>query len=194
MEGALGLEVQVMDSNDAAEADVVRSACAGEREAFRALIQTHQSAVLRLGAAMLKDEARAADLAQEVFLTFWRERSRYQHRGRLRAYLLGIARNRALAQLARQRSRTRLVEIARRRPTTPVPDPELQLARAQDGSRLAEALDQLPEARREAVSLRFLHGLSVREVAEVCGVPEGTVKSRIGRGLAALREALGREQ
>lgn len=178
---------------DLAEAGLVRRVRAGDRDAFGTLIRAHQSAVLRLGVAMLRDETQAADLAQEVFLTFWRERTRYRHEGRLRAYLLGIARHRALAQLKRRRSRGRLTEAVRTRPASPPPTPEADTARAQDRARLAAAIETLPEERREAVRLRFLQGLSIAEVAAVTEVPAGTVKSRIGRGLAALREVLGHD-
>ena len=77
---------------DLTEAGLVQRVRSGDAAAFRALVRLHQGAVLRLGLSMLKEESLAAELAQEVFLSFWKERARYRHDGRLKAYLLGIAR------------------------------------------------------------------------------------------------------
>lgn len=179
---------------DLTEAGLVQRVRSGDAAAFRALVRLHQGAVLRLGLSMLKEESLAAELAQEVFLSFWKERARYRHDGRLKAYLLGIARNRALAELKRERSRARLADAARTRPVTPLPTPEIAAAEDQARESLRVALERLPADRREAVRLRFLHDLSVTEVAMLTQVPVGTAKSRIGRGLAALREVLSHER
>lgn len=193
MEAALAQEPRLVVL-DPEEAGLVQQAQGGDRAAFSALVARHQAAVLAYGLRALRDEARARDLAQEVFLTFWRERARYQHRGRLLPYLLCIARNRALAQgkktQAHLRLATRLAEAPPRSPSSPLERAERQQARA----RLEAALTQLPEERAEAVQLRFVLGLSVAEIAELMGVAEGTVKSRIGRGLQSLREELADER
>ena len=179
---------------DPEEASLVVRAQAGDRGAFEALVARHQAAVLAYGLRALGDEARARDLAQEVFLTLWRERRRYAHRGRLLAYLLTIARHRTLAQHKRARAQRRLQEAtAAVRPPTPV-GPLESAERRQARARLEAALARLPEERAEAVQLRFVLGLSVAEIASITGVPEGTVKSRIGRGLQGLREELPHER
>ncbi|MCA9556626.1 MAG: sigma-70 family RNA polymerase sigma factor [Myxococcales bacterium] len=188
---AQGPRLVVLDPD---EAGLVQRAQAGDREAFSALIGRHQAAVLAYGLRALRDEARARDLAQEVFLTFWRERRRYVHRGRLLPYLLTVARNRALAQHKRTQASLRLAtavaEAPPRAPSTPLESAERRQTRA----RLEAALARLPDERAEAVQLRFVLGLSVAEIAEITQVAEGTVKSRIGRGLQGLREELSHER
>lgn len=188
---AHGPRLVVLDPD---EAGLVQRAQAGDRAAFSALIGRHQAAVLAYGLRALRDEARARDLAQEVFLTFWRERRRYTHRGRLLPYLLTVARNRALAQHKRTQATLRLAtavaEAPPRAPSTPLERAERRQTRA----RLEAALARLPDERAEAMQLRFVLGLSVAEIAEITQVAEGTVKSRIGRGLQGLREELSHER
>ena len=75
-------------------------------------------------------------------------------------------------------------------PSTPLESAERRQTRA----RLEAALARLPDERAEAVQLRFVLGLSVAEIAEITQVAEGTVKSRIGRGLQGLREELSHER
>lgn len=170
--------------------DCVRRVQAGDREAFRTLICAHQPVVLAYGLRALGDEARAQDLAQEVFLTFWRERDRYEHRGRLRAYLLRIARHRALASHKKRQGHLRLLEAVGRSPTPARATPLEEVQRRALRARLEAALERLPDDRAQAVRLRCVLGLSVAETAQALDVPEGTVKSRVARGLAALKEAL----
>lgn len=178
---------------DPEEARWVKAMQAGDRSAFARLIQRHQSVVLAYGHSMLGDEGLARDLCQEVLVTFWRDRGAYQHRGKLRAYLLGIARHRALAQLKRQRSRVRLRRASAELPRVPVPTPLEEVQTMQQRLRLQSAIQNLPTDRAEVIQLRFVLGLPVAEIAEIVGVPVGTVKSRIGRGLAGLRQELSYE-
>jgi len=135
----------------------------------------------------------AEDLAAEAFLRAYRAGSGYgaQRRAELRsrAWLMAI-----LMNLWRNRGRS----AARRPPPEPidgVPEPadpgesvEQAAARRETGGELAALLRLLPERQREAVVLRHVGGLSTAEGAEALGVPEGTAKSHVSRGLKRLRE------
>jgi RNA polymerase sigma factor (sigma-70 family) len=133
-----------------------------------------------------RDEAE--DVLQRVFYEVWRNRDRYDPARSLEAWLLGIARKRAIDQL-------------RRRHANVVPLEELRDIAGDDGRELAEryaratevraALERLPAEQREALTLAYFGDLTQTQVAERLGVPLGTVKARTFRGLRRLADILG---
>jgi RNA polymerase sigma-70 factor (ECF subfamily) len=156
-----------------------------DRGAFAELIEVHQGEVLAYCCRFLGDPTLAADIAQEVFLTLWNERERYREQGKLRHYLLRIARHRCLAETKRRRSRRRLAEryAAEPRETTREPAPL-------EGPALARALARLAPKHRDLVILRYLGELDLADIAAITGLKTGTVKSRLSRAVAALRKEL----
>lgn len=130
----------------------------------------------------------AQDATQEVFLTAWRQRDRFDPaRGSLVGWLVGIARFRVLGSLRTDR---------RHPPPTGAIEDAVELTRdAVDGLAdqllVAQALEVLPERTRTAISLAYLKGLTHQEVADHMDVPLGTVKSDIRRGLERLRHTVG---
>lgn len=133
-----------------------------------------------------RDEAE--DVLQRVFYEVWRNRDRYDPTRSLEAWVLGIARKRAIDQL-------------RRRHANVVPIEELRDIAGDDGRELAEryaranqvrgALAHLPREQREALTLAYFGDLTQTEIAERLGVPLGTVKARTFRGLRRLADILG---
>ena len=133
-----------------------------------------------------RDEAE--DVLQRVFYEVWRNRDRYDPTRSLEAWVLGIARKRAIDQL-------------RRRHANVVPIEELRDIAGDDGRELAEryaranqvrdALEHLPREQREALTLAYFGDLTQTEIAERLGVPLGTVKARTFRGLRRLADILG---
>jgi RNA polymerase sigma factor (sigma-70 family) len=133
-----------------------------------------------------RDEAE--DVLQRVFYEVWRNRDRYDPGRSLEAWVLGIARKRAIDQL-------------RRRHANVVPLEELRDIAGDDGRELAEryaratevraALERLPAEQREALTLAYFGDLTQTQVAERLGVPLGTVKARTFRGLRRLADILG---
>lgn len=123
---------------------------------------------------------RAEDLLQDTFLRAWRGRDRWPETVSARAWLFGIARHVRLDALRRQRPEELL--------TTEVPvcaeeeDPRLETMR--------EVIDKLPEPQRETLLLKLRHELTYEEIAEVLGVPVGTVRSRLHNAVNRLKEAL----
>jgi RNA polymerase sigma factor (sigma-70 family) len=133
-----------------------------------------------------RDEAE--DVLQRVFYEVWRNRDRYDPTRSLEAWVLGIARKRAIDQL-------------RRRHANVVPIEELRDIAGDDGRELAEryaranqvrgALGRLPREQREVLTLAYFGDLTQTEIAERLGIPLGTVKARTFRGLRRLADLLG---
>lgn len=168
------------------DAALVRRSLAGEAEAFAMLIRRHERRVFALVSAGLGGPARRADVedcAQESLLAGYRGLGALRDPGEFGPWLLGIAKNQIRQSLKRRG----------RRRESPLPE-DLQASDAGGGEDILEALARLPEPEREAVALRHLTGHSPAEIAEALGLPDGTVRSRISRGLERLRGILGKER
>ena len=163
----------------------------GDAEAAAAFVRRFQRRVYGLAVTMLRDAVLAEEVAQETFVRAWRHAATYDaRRGRVPTWLLTIARNLA-------------IDRARMRSPTPV-DPdviasELDLAHVDspidvgERDRLRRAIASLPDEQRRALVLATYAGRTAREIAELDGVPLGTVKTRIRSAMLKLRESLGVE-
>jgi RNA polymerase sigma factor (sigma-70 family) len=170
--------------------DVTLAFLAGGPEALRAAYAAHAALVHTFCRRALGPE-RAADATQEVFTDVWRNRHRFDpDQGTLRGWVMGIARFKVLGALRHDGAR----------PTEPLPETERSEAavaapadvdRLADRLTLAQGLRALPERTRTLIQLNFVEGLSHGEIAERTGVPLGSVKSDIRRGLERLRAEVG---
>jgi RNA polymerase sigma-70 factor, ECF subfamily len=167
------------------------AACRRREEwAFRRLVERHGQPVYALCSALAG--ADGEDLAQETFLRVFRAVGDFDPRGpaTLRGWILTIAR-----RLCHDRARHvgRSVEVAAPQADArdPAAGPEERLEAGRLGARLRAALAGLPEEQRAVVALREWEGLDYEEIAVIEGVPVGTVRSRLARARAALREAIG---
>src|SRR5262249_13932823 len=138
--------------------------------------------------------ALAEDVVSEAFLEVWRTAERFQGKSQVSTWLLAIARNKAFQSL-RSRPMARLdEEDAAAELADSADDPETALDRQHRRALLRRCLAQLPPAHRELLDLVYYHGKGVAEVAQIVGLPPGTVKSRMhcARGrIAALLRASG---
>jgi RNA polymerase sigma-70 factor (ECF subfamily) len=161
---------------------------AGSREAFRQIVEAHQARLLAFCLRFLGDESAARDATQEVFLTLWRERERYQERGKLRLYLLKVARLRCLAAAKKRRAQVGVARaLSEEAGTANAAEP----ARASEAADLVRfALAALPPEQADLLILRHLEQLELDEIVDVTGLRPGTIKSRLSRALAALRKEL----
>ena len=162
----------------------------GERQEFAALVQAHSRALFRAARALLDSDAAAEDAVGEAVLLAWQAFPRLRRRESARAWLLKITVNCAYDQRRRARPTVPLEEAACA--AAPAQEP-LGLAPAQEPLGLWELVQALPEEQRLAVTLYYYDGLSVGEIAQVLGAPQGTVKSRLSRGRDKLRERLREE-
>lgn len=178
------------------EETTVRRAQAGDRDAFRCLFERYQNQVYGYVRRMVSEENLAADLAQDAFVRAYEALPRLKAPGAFRGWLFQIAANRVRDHWKRP-CRDALSLDAPAAETggelavpDPGPGPERLAVREQMRTSVAEALAKLPPERREVVVLHHLNGLDVRTIAAMLGVPEGTVKSRLGRARADLRQFL----
>ena len=157
-----------------------------QAKAFSAMYDAHATTVLRTAAGILGETAAAEDVVHEVFLDLWRRPEQYDpSRGDLAPYLRLKARSRALDARRRSAASTRLhdrcaYELRDERAPEPADPTVAPTVRA--------AVRGLPDAQREAIALAYWGGLSCTEIADHCGIPLGTAKSRMRLGLARLAQ------
>jgi RNA polymerase sigma-70 factor (ECF subfamily) len=162
---------------------LVERAKRGDQWAFEQLVERHQHRLFTLAARTLGSAHDAGDAVQEAFLRAWLALPRFRGGSLFSTWLYRICLNAAHDQ--RLKRRTEPVELVER------PDPRDAFAESELSGDLQEALDALDETYRVAVILYDVLGCSYAEIAEMTGVPEGTVKSRIYRGRTELAERLG---
>jgi RNA polymerase sigma-70 factor (ECF subfamily) len=171
---------------------------AGHDDALRRAFDAHGSVVYGLCRRTLPDHL-AQEVAQDVFVSAWRRRDQFDPtRGSLIAWLVGITKNRIIDHLRSERRHAdRRVDLADAGPAEPAaagagggsndtPDVE----RVADRMLVADALRQLPARPRQVIELAYLHDLTHQEIAERTGIPLGTIKSDIRRGLETIRGTL----
>ncbi|MGH3029754.1 MAG: RNA polymerase sigma factor [Gaiellaceae bacterium] len=163
---------------------LVRRAQQGDRYAFEMLVERHQARLYTLAARLLGSREDAADAVQEAFLRAWLGLARFRGGARFSTWLYRIGLNAAHDQRLKRKA-----EPAGERPE-PV-DPRDRFAESELSGELQDALNALEESFRVAVVLSDVLGCSYAEIAELTGVPEGTVKSRIFRARGELAERLG---
>ncbi|MHC4225597.1 MAG: RNA polymerase sigma factor [Planctomycetota bacterium] len=178
------------------DAELVVAWQGGDLAAFETLVRRHEGRIFRMLFRMLGTREEAEDATQEAFLSLHRHGHRFRREARFSTFLYRVAANAALNRrrsLGRARARERQLALRQAAgsdlPSAPR-DPEGAASGAEVQARVQQALQTLPPDLRAAVVLYDLEGQSYRDVAEVLGVPEGTVKSRIHRGRQALREQL----
>lgn len=156
-------------------------------EAFR----RHAGAVHALARRVLCEDAAAEEVVQEIFLRLWNAPDRFDpDRGTLRSFLLAQSHGRAVDILRSDVSRRRREERDARGTAEAGYDIEHEVWDLAVADHVKEAVSDLPLAERRAIELAYFGGHSYREVAELLGAPEGTVKSRIRSGLRRMRSSL----
>ncbi len=166
----------------------------GDRTAFGNVYRMTSAKLYGIVIRILGDRAEAEDVLQEVYLTVWRRAGDYDPAiAAPVTWMVAIARNRAIDRLRALRVVRTPAEIeAILDIEDPGPSPQERVAREQDRHRLDDCLDTLPEVNRLAIRAAFFGGLTYEEAAIAAGVPLGTMKSWIRRGLISLRGCLER--
>jgi RNA polymerase sigma-70 factor (ECF subfamily) len=182
------------DLLDADEARLVRRARDGDADAYGELVTMHQAAAFRVAYLLLGSVADAEDAAQEGFVRAYLALSRFRDGEPLRPWLLQVvgneARNRRRARGRRDGMLARAVTAFRGSTGVEALPPERQALAGEARAEVHEALATLDEGERQVVVCRYLLELSEAETAAALGIPAGTVKSRLHRGLRRLRDRL----
>lgn len=181
----LALAEGMRQAEHAVSADHDRTLAAEE---FAERLAEYAGLAFRVARAVLHNTADAEDVAQEAFLRAHRNASRLRDRESFRAWLVRVAFRLALDRTRTIRRRERReTDWARSRPEV---SPEDAAASGEMKRRVREALEKLPEKSRLVLILTAIEGHSLVDVAEILGIPEGTVKSRLHIGRKQLAEQL----
>jgi RNA polymerase sigma-70 factor, ECF subfamily len=172
--------------------DLVRRFRHGDDSAFTELVRRHQQRVFAICVRTLGDPEAAADVAQDTFLTVLRKIDGFRGDAAFTTWLHRVAVNACYDELRRKQRRPMLHVAAEEGPERerghPAPDHADEVAGARDA---ADALSRVPEEFRVAVVLADVQDLAYDRIAEILGVPLGTVKSRVHRGRLALAAEMG---
>lgn len=163
----------------------------GETGSFEQVVLPHLDAAYNLARWLVRHPQDAEDIVQEAYLRAFKFFSSYQG-GDARAWVLKIVRNTSYSFLEKNRPADLLEEFDEKFHTVEpgLPDAEVALLQSAESRLLHKALEELPVSFRETLILRELEEMSYKEIAEVMGVPIGTVMSGLARGRARLRERL----
>ena len=173
--------------------DLVVQARSGVAEAREELARRYREPAYLLGLHLTGNREDALDVAQDALLRFFSTLDRFEEERPVRPYLLRIVRNRAMDLFRRRRIRRAESLEAGELPRQVVderPGPEETSRRAELRRRLWRAIAELAPAKREILVLRDYHDLAYAEIAQVLGIPIGTVMSRLHAARKALREVL----
>lgn len=159
----------------------------GDQGAMTEVFDRYSTVVYSVALRVLRDQGQAEDVVQEVFLQIWKNASSFvQDRGSLGAWLVVIARNRAIDHLRRRKPADSVEDVV----LASSIDVASEAERNNLMERVRSVLDTLPREQQQSMQLAFFEGLSHSEIAERTGDPLGTVKTRIRQALISIRKAL----
>jgi RNA polymerase sigma-70 factor (ECF subfamily) len=173
--------------------DILLALARGERRrALSLCVQRHGRSIGKLCMAMLGSQQDADDVTQETLLVAHHAFADFRQEGSVRAWLLGIARNKCLQHLEKRRRRSARLRLVRDADAEAAPlDQELHARKRAEQARAL--LERVRPSDRDALLLRYCGELSFKEVAAACGIEEAAARKRVSRALLALRSTLGKE-
>jgi RNA polymerase sigma factor (sigma-70 family) len=184
------------EAPDLPDEELVRAVVAGAHSALAALYDRYGRRAYSLARRVCRDDNLAEDVVQEAFLAFWRDPRRFDAgRGGFGTWILTLVHHKSVDAVRRESAiRRRTVAVAdegQEWSAPPGPGADQGALQAIEAGQIRDALGDLPDEQREALTLAYFGGYSQREVATLTGVPLGTVKSRMFSGMRRLRGALG---
>jgi RNA polymerase sigma-70 factor (ECF subfamily) len=164
----------------------------GDQKAFASLYDASRQLVYSTALRILREPADAEEVTVDVYMQAWRNAKGYtDRRGSVGAWLVMLARSRAIDRLRSRATRTRRetpIEDSQFRSLEPGPERETEMS--QHRRRVVSALGTLPPEQREVIELAFFSGLTHAELATQLNQPLGTVKTRVRQGMIKIRELL----
>jgi len=198
------LNTSSVEKHEAGDAELATRIGRKDTAAFEALMRRHNGRLFRVARAILRDDAEAEDALQESYLEAYRHIAAFRGQSQLSTWLTRIVINQSLMRL-RQQKRSRVVVPFAGREGIDSESPEALLAdersepppvatlRAEVRRILERRIDELPAAFRTVFVMRDVEEMSVQETAECLSIPEATVRTRLFRARALLRQALARD-
>jgi RNA polymerase sigma-70 factor (ECF subfamily) len=171
------------------EASLIGRIAAGDETALRALIARHQVRVFRFILRLVRSNAVAEELTNEVFLEVWRSAGSFAGTSSAATWVLSIAHHRAVSSLRRRREESWDENAAAALPDSG-DDPEVAAQKADKGAALRRCLEALSPEHKGIIDLVYYHEMSIGEASEVLGIPENTVKTRMFYARKRLSELL----
>jgi len=175
---------------------LIKQIADGNKLAMRALFARHQVRVYRFALRIVRDTALADDVVSEVFIDAWQHAGRYEGRSTVSTWLLGITRHKALTAANRRTTESIDSETAMN-VVDPGNTPEAELGQKDTGAVIRRCLASLTPEHAEIIDLVYYQEKSIKEIVEILGIPENTVKTRMfyaRKRLAALVTAEGIER
>ena len=182
--------------------DLLHAVRAGDGDSLGVLVDRWERPLFHFVYRLLERRDDARDVCQETFLRIFRKANRFKDGARFSTWMYQIALNLCRDHLRRRRRWGMILdETEESRTLTPermqtlpgARDPSVDLEHEEQRHALARALAEIPPEQREVLVLKEFEGLKFREIAEILGCPESTVKSRMYYGLSGLRSALARQ-
>jgi RNA polymerase sigma-70 factor (ECF subfamily) len=165
----------------------------GDQEAFTAMYDRVASTVFGVVKRVVRDQAQSEEVTQEVFVEVWRTASRFDATlGDALPWIAGMAHRRAIDRVrSAQRATDRDQRAARRETTLPYDEVAEVVETRLEHEQVRRGLAGLTDLQREAVTLAYYGGYTQQEIADLLGIPLGTIKTRLRDGLIRLRDHLG---
>lgn len=177
------------------EQTLIARAQRGDLHAYESLVRQYETTAFRAAFLVTHDESEAADAVQDAFLRAFRALGSFRAAQPFRPWILRIVTNQALNRVEASRRRARATEQFTREMMTfhDQPTPDRQLAERERSEQLLQAVRKLAPSEQNLIALRYFLELPESEVAAALDVPLGTIKSRLHRTLARLREIIQRD-
>ncbi len=179
------------------EQEFVKELKSGNESAFNRLIKENQTKVYRIALSVVKNQADAEDIAQEVFIRIYTSINNFKGTSSLSTWIYKITYNRALDFVKRNNRKLKTTKTLDDPEDTELLTisgekfiPEKEFEDKQLKEDLIKALDDLPEDQRQLIELKDIHGFSYEEIMKITGLKDGTMKSRLNRARSSLRKML----
>lgn len=172
--------------------NIIARARRGDADAFEQLVAAYRDQVFRLALRMCGSEADADEVAQEAFLSAWKGLPNFRGDSQFSTWLYQLTSHAAIDLMRREKRQIAAEDITGVSAPDPAPGPQQQAERSEQRQAVRDAIMQLTPEYRQIVVLRFLEELSYEEIGAMLTLPSGTVKSRLNRARAQLKEILSR--
>lgn len=169
---------------------IIARARRGDADAFEQLVVAYRDQVFRLALRMCGSEADADEVAQEALLSAWKALPNFRGESQFSTWLYQLTTHAAIDLMRREKRQIAAADITEVNAADPAPSPQQQAEQSEQREIVRDAILQLAPEQREVVVLRFMEELSYEEIGAVLKLPPGTVKSRLNRAKAQLKEIL----